>query len=657
MKKNYVAFKAEDMIRYGFERRIRKSRAFKRCWIWIGKVGSNGYGKFSFLDGTYLAHRVSWMIYKGPIPKGKFLLHGCDNPACVRPDHLSLGDPRDNTKDMIRKGRAKFYEPRFAEEQIKFIRNSDLFECETRRNVSNIIDSHWSNQKWKNLRKISMSFLLRDYQIEGKLGVYEAWKAGFQNVLLVLPTGTGKTVTFSSIVLDMVYGGDFGKRPTAIMVHRQELVEQISLTLAGVGVRHNIIAQKGTINTIIASQRRELGKQFYDYHSPVTVLSVDTLNARIEKHQKWAAGIQFWVVDEAAHLLKLNKWGKAVSHFPNALGLGVTATPQRLDKKGLGRHADGVFDTIVEGPSTRWGIENGYLSKYKVVVPPSDYREHLKDAKEGSDFTKEAMLLASRKSHIIGDVVKEYIKWGLGKQAIVFADSTESGERMEKEFRAKNVNAKLLTGETPDSERSKAVQDFRKKTINVLINIDLFDEGFDAPGIQMVSSARPTMSLSKILQVWGRGLRPIFAPGFDLTTREGRLAAQAAGPKPYAILCDHVGNLVQHGLPDDRRKWTLDRIIKRRDKTNWMRVCQNGFCNAPFDRALTECPFCGTTFFTSGGGGGGGGRPALEQVDGDLILLDPETIREMEQRAQLEAPALVQQRVAAVAGPAAASRL
>lgn len=476
---------------------------------------------------------------------------------------------------------------------------------------------------------------LRPYQEQLKAEVYAAWNEGVKNILAVMPTGLGKTRTFCKIAYEMALDPNGPKLPTAIMVHRKELVQQISLTLAEEGITHNIIAPRPTIKGIVAAQRQLFRRQYYDYNAAITVISVDTINARISKHEKWAKSIRLWITDEAAHVLRDNKWGRAIGYFTNAIGLGVTATPQRLDKRGLGSHADGVFDAMVEGPTSRWGIDNGFLSRYRIAVPTSDYRNYLKKATEGSDFTREAMAQASAQSHIVGDVVENYLKFVPGKQAILFASDIGSGEKMERRFNEAGVRAKLLTGETEDKIRLQSLIDYREKKIQVLLNVDLFDEGLDVPGIEAVIMARPTMSLGKYLQMIGRGLRVM--PG-----------------KEFCVIIDHVGNVTTHGLPCTPRSWTLDRIVRRRDKTNLIRICDNWQCNAPYDRILTTCPYCGTDVpKPSSSGEAGAGRPGPMQVDGDLHLLDPEVLRELEAGAVLEDPASVAKRVSLAAGGAA----
>ena len=481
-----------------------------------------------------------------------------------------------------------------------------------------------------------MSFILRPYQSDLKNKIYKALDEGFKSPLAVLSTGGGKSIIMCSVAYDMAITRNL---PTVILVHRQELVSQLCVTLSRSKIAHNIIAPRNKILNIIAAQRRATGKQWYDHRAPITVISVDTFNSRIETYKNFASNIKVWIQDEAAHVLKNNKWGKALLSFPNAIGIGFTATPQRLDKRGLGIHADGLFDTMLQGPSTKFLISEGYLSKYKIVVPPGDYERHLKKASDGSDFTREAMAVASKESHIVGDVVENYLKFCKGKQAIVFASDIETAFSFEKQFLEAGISAKTLTGETPDKERSQGVLDFEEDKIKVLINVDLFDEGFDCSNIECVIMARPSMSLSKVLQIYGRGLR----------IKKG---------KEFATIIDHVGNIKRHGLPDQHRLWTLDRIVKRRDNTNLLRICSNVTCNSPYDRVLEECPYCGEAALKrfNRRESGVGGREALRMVDGDLTLLDPDTIRELYAETELESPETISERVAHAAGVPAGIR-
>ena len=505
----------------------------------------------------------------------------------------------------------------------------------------------------RNFKVNTMALKLRDYQVRLKNEIFSAWNDGFTNVLAVSPTGSGKAKTLCSLAQDLAY--QYGM-PTVIKVHRKELVTQLCMDLAEMDVPHNIIAQRSTILEIMEAERRAHGRHFYDHRSPVTVVSLDTLWSRKDKYREWLSRQRVWILDEAAHQLKDNKWGKVASLFPNGtLGVGFTATPCRLDKKGLGRHAFGLFDKMVLGPTVKHLIAEGYLANYKIAVPKTDYRDHLKDSGDSNkDYTVKARTHASLHSHIVGDTVENYKKYSMGQQAIVFADSIEAGLRMEEQFLAHNIPAKLLTGNTPNRERINAVFDYKAHKIKVLINIDLFDEGFDCPGTYSVIMARPTKSLSKFLQMCGRSLRPVYAQGYDLLTAEGRIMAQQNGPKPFAIIIDQVGNVPEHLLPDMNRRWTLDNIIRRREKVSLLRICANETCNQPYDRVLHECPYCGepsVKAYTRQAGESS--REALKVVEGDLDLLDPETLRQMYKDIELEDPVKMEERITRIVGKAA----
>lgn len=244
---------------------------------------------------------------------------------------------------------------------------------------------------------------------------------------------------------------------------------------------------------------------------------------------------------------------------------------------------------------------------------------------------------ASKESRIIGDVVDNYVKFANGKQAILFASDVSTAKEMEQKFKDRGIAAKSLDGTTADAERLDSLLKFREKKIQVLINVDLFDEGLDVPGIECVIMARPTKSLGKFLQMIGRGLR-------------------VAEGKDFLILIDHVGNVTHHGLPCNIRKWTLDRIKKSGTKMNFLRICSNIECNAPYDRALTECPWCGTSAISQSNNSDGSGRVPPKMVDGDLFLIDPETIRQLEAKSVLESPARVGERVSAAVDGAAGIR-
>lgn len=437
---------------------------------------------------------------------------------------------------------------------------------------------------------------LRPYQIEVVKEIYDAWKRGAQNVLAQLATGAGKTVLFSQMISD--HPGH-----SIAIAHRIELVSQISLTLARYGVRHNIIAQKPAIREIISIHMAELGKSFYDPQAKCRVAGVDTL-LRMDPRTSWFSQITLVVQDEGHHPLKKNKWGTASELFPNARGLYPTATPCRADGKGLGRHADGIMDYLVTGPTMRDLVNMGFLTDYRIFAPPSDVDLSTVPISAGGDYSPPKLRTAVHKSHITGDVVSHYLRIAPNKLGVTFAVDIEAATDIAIAFRTAGVTAEVISSKTPDLLRASIMQRFRNREILQLVNVDLLGEGVDVPAIEVVSMARPTQSYSLYSQQFGRALRPMKG-------------------KSHAIIIDHVNNVLRHGLPDSPRVWSLDRRDRRSRNSNDdiipLRTCINTHCLAVYPRIKRVCPHCG--HYTPPAL-----RSAPEYVDGDLFELDPDVL-------------------------------
>lgn len=439
----------------------------------------------------------------------------------------------------------------------------------------------------------------RPYQSALRNAIYAEWKS-VKNTLAVLPTGGGKTFIFAGIISE-------NSGASCAIAHRSELVSQMSLALAREGVRHRVIGPDNVRRLCTTAHLDELGRSFYDPNALCAVAGVDTLVRMDAAADPWFQRVNLWVGDEAHHFLADNKWGRAVSMFPNAYGLGVTATPIRADGKGLGRHADGVFDTMTLGPSMRELIDTGYLTDYRVVCPPNDLDLTDVSVSSGGDYEPQGLKRARRKSCITGNVVKHYLAFARGKLGITFDTDVESATETAQAYRDAGVPAEVVSAKTPDALRAQILRRFRAREVLQLVNVDLFGEGFDVPGVEVVSMARPTMSFSLFCQQWGRALRIM------------------AG-KDKAIVIDHVGNVVRHRLPDAPRAWSLDRREGRRSAAAVneipMRVCLNAECAAPYERIHPACPFCGHEPEPAA-------RNAPEFVDGDLIELDAATLARM----------------------------
>jgi len=475
-----------------------------------------------------------------------------------------------------------------------------------------------------------MNIILRPDQQRLKQGTYDAWNNGARNVVVVLPTGGGKSVILSDIVLDI----DRSHEQQCIIAHRQELVAQMSMHIARRGVYHRIIGPKNVKDEIVSEHRREFGKSFINPNAECSVAGVDTLISREDELSEWGKSIRYWMQDEFHHCLRENKWGKAAQMFPNALGLGVTATPQRADGQGLGRHADGIADTMLVGPTMRELIDAGSLCEYELVVPLSDFSIDETAIGASGDFTPAKMKDASERSHIVGDVVQEYIKYAYGKRGITFATDVETAGKIAAQFNVFGIPAAAVSANTPSLVRAEYIRRFRAGKLWQLVNVDLFGEGFDLPAIEVVSMARPTASLAVYLQQFGRALRTLFG-------------------KQYGLVIDHVSNWKRHGLPDKPRLWTLDRREKRakqKPDPEEIELTRCKACSRPYERVKSFCPHCGAIPPLPEPG-----SRTVQQVDGDLRLLDRATLEKMRKATELLSPAAIGARAGFVAGAGAAS--
>ena len=439
-----------------------------------------------------------------------------------------------------------------------------------------------------------MPITLRPYQQEVKDSVEANWGAGAKGVCAVLPTGAGKTATAAKIVHD--FNG-----PTCIIAHRQELVGQMSTAMAREGVRHKIIGPQTVIRLANQQHREELGRSYYDANSNVVVAGVQTLIRREESLRSWAPSVGLWVTDECHHLSEGTQWHKATQLFPNAVGLGLTATPMRCDGKPI----NVALDSIVEGPSMRWLIDNKYLTPYRIFCPPNNIHfKKIKISKATGDYSMPSMVQEVKKSRIVGDIVKHYLKIAPGKLGVTFVTDVDTAHDVAAQFNAAGVPAAALSAKNTDVERAAVLKKFRNRQILQLVNVDLFGEGFDLPAIEVCSMARPTQSYGLYVQQFGRALRIM----------EG---------KTHAIIIDHVGNCITHGLPDAPKNWSLEGRKRSNRNTEGeipVRACSS--CLMAYLRTLKECPFCGHYEAPSS-------RSAPEFVDGDLTELDANALASM----------------------------
>lgn len=445
-----------------------------------------------------------------------------------------------------------------------------------------------------------MSTALRDYQ--ARL-LDELWPliaaAEPRNALAVMPTGAGKTVTMAALARAW-------PRPVLALAHRRELVGQISVALGGAGVPHAVVAPAQVVRFVVRRHLELLGASFVDAGAPTRVCAVDTLLARGAGADARRFGL--WMMDEAHHGVPDNKWGKAIAALAGASGVGWTATPKRADRKPLARAQGGLFDAMVQGPTTAELEALGHLCACDYYgPPPSVLRERIERSSATGDFKMPQLRAETRRSTIVGDVVEHYLRIAPGQPGATFAVDVELGREHAEAFRQRGVPALFVDGESSEEERTGAVAALARGDVKQLVNVELFGEGFDLPAIAVVSLARATESLPLHFQQIGRVKRP--SPG-----------------KARGVVIDHVGNL-KHGVPEGVEAWAMDEAPRRRSGPRELplRTCRS--CFRAFEAWSTRCPYCGV-------------RPEPprarrpEEVEGDLEAYGPELVAELRERAR-----------------------
>jgi superfamily II DNA or RNA helicase len=374
-----------------------------------------------------------------------------------------------------------------------------------------------------------VTYHLRDYQFDLLDRIESAWLEGNRSILCQLPTGGGKTILFSTLIDRVASSG----AKCLVLAHREELIRQAADKIE-----------------IITDEPVGIIKAGYpaNYDRDIQVASVQSLTRRLNHCPQF----DLIVVDEAHHSTSTS-YRTILDRYPQALILGVTATPIRLDGKGF----RGIFDELICGVTVAELIESGSLSPYSYYATERSMSVEGVGKRQG-DFKTEQVAIANPVEGLAGDVVKSYCDYLEGKQAVIFCINIEHSIAICAHFVAAGISSVHLDGNTPSDERSTMMDRFRSGEVRVMTNCALFDEGLDIPSLDGVILARPTQSLSRFLQMVGRALRPC----------EG---------KDRAIIIDLAGNYERLGMPDDLRVWTLDGLEKKqRDRSKLVRNKQTG---------------------------------------------------------------------------------
>jgi superfamily II DNA or RNA helicase len=374
---------------------------------------------------------------------------------------------------------------------------------------------------------------LRDYQNRAIMGVCDTLRS-HKSALVVSPTGTGKTILFAE-------AARMATKRVMVIAHREELLVQAAEKIEAVMGERPEIEQ-----SILWANESVFGK------SKVVVASVQTLNARMKSGRRMERfspdEFSLLIFDEAHHAVS-NSYRRVVEWFhkinPSCRILGFTATPDRADKLALGS----VFEAVAFDYNIRQAVDDGWLVPIKNNVVSVDGLDFSNVRSTAGDLNKKDLAAVMEFEEVLHGVAVPTLDLVGDKQTIVFAASVKQAERLAEIFDRYRPNcAGFVSGEMEPDRRRDVVARFKSGALQILVNVGVATEGFDAPGVACVVMARPTKSRSLYAQMVGRGTRPLPGVPDRHGTPELRRAAIASSAKPHCLVIDFAGNSGQHRL-------------------------------------------------------------------------------------------------------------
>lgn len=402
---------------------------------------------------------------------------------------------------------------------------------------------------------------LRDYQTSMVQRVLHLYRQGKKRILAQLPTGGGKSLIISAIVADALQNNE----RIMLVAHKTELINQLAdHANRWLKADYAIISDK-------SRYKRDYTKQI-QISSPQALLYVDFEDL---------GDFGLIVVDECHHS-HARSYARIFEYYQNARFLGTTATPARLDGRGLRKLYDNVdgFEELVTGITTQQLIERGYLSQFRLFGNPLLDTSQTKIKTTGGDFNKKELAEFALQADISGDLIENYQKFADGKRCIVYPASVELSKEYCQKFNDEGIPSGHIDAKTPHKERQLILDKFRDGEILVLCQHSIVIEGVDIPAIEAVLFARPTQSLIIWFQAIGRALRPC----------EG---------KDYAVIIDLTDNFKRLPLPTAKITWSLDaKPCIDEEFAHHCIKCNHLFQPTKYDyeRLWGYCPNCGEKY-------------------------------------------------------------
>jgi DNA repair protein RadD len=383
---------------------------------------------------------------------------------------------------------------------------------------------------------------LRPYQLASIAEVRDAIRKGRRSVMLCIPTGGGKTLTAATILIAAIAKGS----RVLFVAHRKELIDQTARTFGRLGV---------TSYGIIRAKDPRI-----DLSQPIQIASIQTLARRAPLEN-----IDVVVIDEAHRAMAESYKKFLFDAYPNAVFLGLSATPVRTDGKPLGD----AFKALVIGARYSELIDGGHILAPTVYgTPMLPDLAHVRTT--AGDFNQEDLEAAVNRSALIGNIVEEWQKRHDGRRTVVFAVSVLHSRALCEAFTAAGARAGHIDGNTPEDERAETLAKLEAGGLDVVCNVGVLCEGWDMPACKLLVLARPTKSLALYMQMAGRILRPW----------------ENVSP----IILDHGGNVDRHGMPHEDREWSLDTKMKKGGGVAPSKACPK--CFAYVAASCLVCPHC-----------------------------------------------------------------